>query len=170
MRNIRKEYGMPKENKGQTEGRRSRKDGTGPLLIPDGAAALRLSRLRTAWDSTVLVLRGAATADKQASSCVLQERCCVFSALNQASKGTLTETLRHMLSSSLDSLYLTSLFLQGFLQIPINLAAIISCYEGTDTEGNLWFGGKRKEFMKLKNIVWLHKTWGCKFSNVLNVE
>jgi len=49
----------------------------------------------------------------------------------------MTETLRHMLSSSLGSLYLTSLFLQGFHQIPINLAAIISYYEGTDKGGNL---------------------------------
>lgn len=51
--------------------------------------------------------------------------------------GAMTETLRHMLSSSLGSLYLTSLFLQRLHQIPINLAAIISYYEGTDTEGNL---------------------------------
>jgi hypothetical protein len=33
-----------------------------------------------------LVLRGAAAADKEASSCVLQERCCVVSAFNQASQ------------------------------------------------------------------------------------
>jgi hypothetical protein len=60
-------------------------------------------------------------------------------------------TLRHTLWSSLGSLYLTSLFLQGFPQIPINLAAIISCYEGNrHTWLSLWFGGKQKVFMKLK--------------------
>lgn len=53
------------------------------------------------------------------------------------SSDTMTPTLRHMLSSSLGSLYLTSMFLQGFLQIPIYFAAIISYYEGLDTEGNL---------------------------------
>jgi hypothetical protein len=42
-----------------------------------------------------------------------------------------------LLSSSPGSLFLTSLFLQGFLQNPISLVAIISYYEGIDTEGNL---------------------------------
>lgn len=125
----------------QKEGRR-RKDAIGRLFILDGTTALQPQQARYCLRQQIRVDSNLFCAARQLPTRqqvrAFYKKGAVSSAHStKLRSGTMTPTLRHVLWSSLGSLYLTSMFLQGFLQIPINLAAIISYYGGKDTEGNL---------------------------------